>query len=95
MVRAPLSPRSGPAPDAEVLALGALAHVVADADLGPRFLAVTGLDPASLRARAGEPGLLAALLAFLAAHEADLLATAAALGVPPAALAAAARTLRA
>lgn len=72
--------------DAETLALRALGHVVGDPDLGPRFLDLTGLDVAGLRARAGEPGLLAAVLAFLAAHEPSLVATADALGVKPAAL---------
>jgi hypothetical protein len=78
---------------AQVLALQALAHLAADPDLGPRFLALTGLDADGLRASADDPGLLAAVLGFLAAHEADLVATAAALNVLPATLAAAARTL--
>lgn len=72
--------------DAETLALRALGHIAGDSDLGPRFLDLTGLDVAGLRARAAEPGLLAAALAFLAAHEPSLIATAAALDVRPAAL---------
>ena len=78
---------------AETLALRALAHVAGDADLGPRFLDLTGLDVATLRARAGKPDILAAVLGFLAAHEPSLVATARALDVAPAALVAAHGTL--
>ncbi len=74
---------------AETLALRALAEVVGDADLGPRFLDLTGLDVATLRARAGEPEMLAAVLGFLNQHEPSLIAVAHALDVKPAALAAA------
>ncbi|MGI4878894.1 MAG: DUF3572 family protein [Janthinobacterium lividum] len=72
--------------DAETLALRALAYIVGDGDLGPRFLDLTGLDVAGLRARAGEPGLLAAALGFLEAHEPSLVAAAAGLAVKPTAL---------
>lgn len=83
-----------PARDAaETLALRALAHVAGDADLGPRFLDLTGLDVATLRARAGQPTVLAAILGFLEAHEPSLIAVAGALEVPPAALVAAHRAL--
>lgn len=78
---------------AETLALRALAHVAADADLGPRFLDLTGIDIATLRARAGKPDVLAATLAFLDGHEPTLVATAHALDVTPATLAAAHRVL--
>ena len=71
-----------------VLALRALAAVAGDDALGPRFLGVTGLDPAELRARAGEPALLGALIDFLASHEPDLRRIAAAIGSTPARLAA-------
>jgi hypothetical protein len=77
----------------EVLGLQALAHVAGDDELGPRFLALTGMDAADLRARAGESAVLAAVLAFLASHEADLVAAAEILGVKPEALAAAGRAL--
>lgn len=75
--------------DAETLALRALAHIVGDAALGPRFLALTGLEITDLRDRAGDPALLAAVLGFLEGHEPSLVACAAALEVPPAALIAA------
>jgi hypothetical protein len=86
-------PSDTPVPAPDVLALMALAHVAGDESLGPRFLALTGMDAGDLRARAGEPDVLAAVLQFLAAHDADLMAAATALGTTPAHLAAAARTL--
>jgi adenine/guanine phosphoribosyltransferase-like PRPP-binding protein len=79
--------------DALVTGLQLLAHVVADADLGERFLAMTGLAVDDLRARAAEPGVLAALIDFVAAHETDLVTAADAIGVPPAAIIAAGRAL--
>ena len=78
---------------AETLGLMALGYVAGDAELGPRLLDLTGLDVATLRARAGEPELLAATLGFLAAHEPSLIACARALEVKPAALVAAYRQL--
>ena len=75
--------------DAETLALWALAHVAGDPEQGPRLLALTGLDAAGLRARAGDPALLGAVLDFLAGHEPSLIACAEALDVPPARLVAA------
>lgn len=75
--------------DAEILALRALAYVIGDDELGPRLLALTGLDPATLRERAGDRTLLAATLAFLEAHEPSLIACAEALEVKPEALVAA------
>lgn len=77
-------------PDAaELLALRALAHVAGDETLGPRLLALTGLDAETLRARAGTREVLGATLDFLAAREADLVACAAALECPAELLAAA------
>ncbi len=78
--------RADPAAAPEILALQALAHVAGDPDLGPRFLALSGLDADGLRARAGDPAVLAALIDFLGGREADLVATAAAIGVTPAQL---------
>lgn len=78
---------------AETLGLRALAYIVADADLGPRFLDLTGLDVATLRAGASSPAVLSAVLGFLESHEPSLVATAAALAVPPSALTAANRVL--
>jgi hypothetical protein len=80
---------------AATLALQALAHIAGDPELGPRLLATTGLDVATLRARAGEPALLAEVLAFLTNHEPSLVACAAALDVPPSRLASAEQVLSA
>ena len=76
-----------------VLGLQALGHVAGDPDLGPRFLALSGLDSAGLRAGAGEPALLAAVIDFLCARESDLVACAEAMAVTPAALVAAGAAL--
>jgi hypothetical protein len=70
----------------EALALNALAWTLEEPARASRLLGVTGLDAEGLRARLGEPALLAAALAFLEAHEPDLVACAAALGVDPRAL---------
>jgi hypothetical protein len=67
--------------------------VLQDEDRGQRLLALTGLTPEALRAGLADPGLLCAVLDFLCAHEPDLLAAAEALGVAPAALAAAGERL--
>ncbi len=75
--------------NAEALALQALVWTLRDPPRASRLLDLTGLDPAELRARAGEPALLAATLGFLEAHEPDLIACAEALDVVPAELVAA------
>ncbi len=69
--------------DADALALGALAWTLGDPARAARMLALTGLAPDDLRARAGDPALLASVLGFLEAHEPDLVACADALGLPP------------
>jgi len=68
------------------LALSALAWILSDDARAGRLLALTGLEAADLRARVGDPALHDAVLAFLEAHQPDLIACAEALGVPPAAL---------
>ena len=72
-----------PPPDAEALALQALAATLTDERRARRFLDLTGMDSDELRARAGEKNLLAALLAFLEAHEPDLVDVAQAIGIKP------------
>ncbi len=79
--------------DAATLALSALAWVVGDPTRAERFLALTGIDPGELRARAADPAFLAQLLGYLEAHEPDLIACADALGVAPTALVGARMTL--
>ncbi len=72
--------------DAATLALGALGWILADTDRATRMLALTGLTPDVLRGGVSEPGTQAAILAFLEAHEPDLIAAANELGVKPEAL---------
>jgi hypothetical protein len=79
--------------NAQALALQALVWTLGDPSRASRLLDLTGLDPAALRARAGESSLLAATLGFLEAHEPDLIACADALDVKPAALVAAREVL--
>ncbi|MBA3576358.1 MAG: DUF3572 family protein [Sphingomonas sp.] len=79
--------------DAQALALLALATAVSDERRARRFLDVTGIETVELRARAADPVILAALIRFLEAHEPDLVAVAAAIGVDPQALVAARREL--
>ena len=82
-----LSPQTNDSPtDAETLGLAALAATLTDDRRAERFLALTGLSPEGIRARIGERSLLAACLSFLEAHEPDLVAVAAAVGVKPEAL---------
>jgi hypothetical protein len=69
--------------DAPTLALLALAWSLEDSRRAERLLALTGLTTNDLRARATEPALQAAVLAFLEAHELDLIACADHLGVRP------------
>jgi len=75
-----------PDTNAETTALHALAWTLGDPERARRLIDLTGLDPAALRARAGEPAVLAAALGFLEARESDLVACAEAIGVPPEAL---------
>lgn len=72
--------------DPAALALNALVWLLGDGARADRLLAMTGLDVPSLRARAGDPATLVAVLGFLEAYEPDLIDCAAALGVAPAAL---------
>ena len=75
--------------DALALGLRALVWTLVVPARALRLLDVTGLDPHDLRARVGDPVVIAATLDFLAAHEPDLVECAADLGVPPTALVAA------
>jgi hypothetical protein len=77
------------ADNAVALALSALGWTLSDGARAERLLALTGLTPDDLRIRIAEPSVLAATLAFLEAHEPDLLACAEAIGVKPAEIVAA------
>lgn len=72
--------------DPAELGLRALVWALAEPERALRLLDVTGLTPADLRSRASDPAVLSATLAFLEAHEPDLVACASTLGVSPGAL---------
>ncbi|MDZ3832100.1 MAG: DUF3572 family protein [Sphingopyxis sp.] len=74
-------------------ALHALGWILSDEPRAERLLGMTGLAPETLRASLDQRATLAAILSFLAAHEPDLVACAAVLGIDPMELAAAARRL--
>jgi hypothetical protein len=67
--------------DPYALALAALAATLTDERRAQRFLDLTGIETDELRARADDPALLVALLAFLEAHEPDLLSVSEEIGV--------------
>ncbi len=69
--------------DAEALAISALGFISGDSRLLHRFLAITGIEADDIRRAAGEPGFLAGVLHFIAAHEPTLLAFAQAADVQP------------
>lgn len=72
-----------------VIALAALAATLGDDRRAQRLLDLTGIGTDELRLRATDPVLLAALIAFLEAHEPDLISVAEEIGVEPGALIAA------
>ena len=72
--------------DCETLALNVLAVTLSDERRASRFLALTGLSPDGIRAGLGNRSMLAACIAFLEAHEPDLISVAGALGLDPAAI---------
>jgi hypothetical protein len=67
--------------------------VLTDQPRADRLLALTGLTPEALRHGLGDRVVLGAVLDFLAGHEADLVAAAIALDLPPQRIADAAREL--
>ena len=68
---------------AEILALEGLGWLAGQEEGLDRFLAISGLDPASLRAAAGSPGTGLAVVEFLLANEPLLLAFCEATGTSP------------
>jgi Protein of unknown function (DUF3572) len=66
------------------LAITALGFIAGEGDELSRFLALTGIDPGSIRAAAKEPGFLGGVLAYIAGNERTLLTFAAHAGVAPA-----------
>lgn len=70
-------------PDAELFATGVLEWLSADSARLGAFMAATGSAPGDLRKAASQPGFLLAVIDFLMADEAQLLACCADLDVPP------------
>jgi len=68
---------------ARALAIVALGFIASDTTELTRFLALTGIDPGSIRVAAKEPGFLAGVLAYIAGNEQTLLAFAAHADVAP------------
>jgi hypothetical protein len=83
-----LSPKA-----AETLAIDALTFLASEGELLSRFLALSGITPAGLRAAASEPGFLPGVLDFFLNHEPTLVAFAAHAKIAPADIAAARRAL--
>ncbi len=79
--------------NAEALAIEALGFIASDPELLPRFLAITGIEAQAIRQAAREPGFLAGVLQFIAAHEPTLLQFSEQTGTPPQAVTAALRAL--
>ena len=69
---------------AEALAIQALTFIAGDGERLGRFLAVTGIGPAEIRAAAQQPGFLIGVLDYLAGDERLLTAFAAESGCNPA-----------
>lgn len=68
---------------ATLLAVQALSYIAGDTELFERFLNLTGLDVANLRAAARDPGFLVGVLDFLLGHEPTLLGFAGQADVAP------------
>lgn len=79
--------------DPEATAIAALGFLAADTERLGRFLALTGIDPGSLRAVAREPHFLGSVLDHLLGDEALLLAFAANHRIEPEAVVVARRRL--
>ena len=80
---------------ASQLAFQALAWALTDEKRADRLLSLTGLTPEGLRVGINDRGTQAAILAFLEAHEPDLVACADVIGVTPQAMVAARQELEA
>jgi hypothetical protein len=78
---------------AEAIAAQALGFIAGDPARLGRFLAESGLGPDTIRRAASDPAFLPAVLDFILAHEADLIAFAAHLGIDPKYITAARRLL--
>lgn len=81
------------AESAEQIAINALGFIASDPVLLNRFLAITGIEASDIRHAAAQPGFLAGVLQFIAAHEPTLIAFSEAASVPPADIGKALRAL--
>ena len=79
--------------DPESLSIAALVWIASDAAMLRRFLDLTGIEASDIRTAAAEPGFLAGVLKFIAAHEPTLNAFAEAENVHPSAIMKAVRAL--
>ena len=80
---------------AETIAVQGLAFLAEEPARIQRFFLVTGLDPSEIRARAGTPELLSAVLEHLAGDESLLLVFAASREMAPESIGLALRALQA
>jgi len=80
---------------AETLSIEALSFLANDPERLDRFLSLSGLDPASIRLAASDPGFLAAVLEHFCTDESLLLAFSANAGRDPADIGKALRVLAA
>jgi hypothetical protein len=78
---------------AENIAIKALTFLTGDPERLARFLALTGLGPETIRAAAGSPGFLKAVLDHVAGNEELLVSLADEMGTRPEAIAEARRLL--
>jgi hypothetical protein len=69
---------------AEALSIEALSFLASDPERLERFLSLSGLDPATIRLAASDPGFLAAVLEHFCTDESLLLAFSANTGRDPA-----------
>jgi hypothetical protein len=79
--------------NAELLAVNALLFLASNQDALDRFLALSGIGPAMLRAAAAEPAFLAGVLDFFLADEGLLIAYAGHAAIPASRVAEARRAL--
>jgi hypothetical protein len=77
--RGPITPQA-----AEAIAIQALSFIAGDGERLGRFLAITGIGPAEIRAASGEPGFLAGVLEYLAGDDRLVAAFAAEQNLDPA-----------
>jgi hypothetical protein len=68
---------------AEGLAVQALSFIAGDGDRLGRFLAITGIGPAEIRAASAEPGFLAGVLDYVAGDEKMVTEFAAEMNIDP------------